>query len=103
MTQTQLELATNGTLTPEMETIAAAEGVTAAVLCRDLARGRIVIPKNHNRSCRSVGIGQGLSTKINASIGTSTDRVDIEAEVRKAVAAEAAGADTLMELSVGGI
>jgi phosphomethylpyrimidine synthase len=85
-----------------MEAIAAAEGVTAAVLRRDLARGRIVIPKNHNRPCRPVGIGQGLSTKINASIGTSTDRVDIEAEIRKAVAAEAAGADTLMELSVGG-
>jgi phosphomethylpyrimidine synthase len=44
----------------------------------------------------------GLATKINASIGTSTDIADIGAEVRKAVAAEKAGADTLMELSVGG-
>ena len=44
----------------------------------------------------------GLRTKVNASIGTSTDIVDIDAEVRKAKAAEAAGADTLMELSVGG-
>ena len=45
-----------------------------------------------------MGIGKGLSTKINASIGTSTD---IGAEVRKAVAAQKAGTDTLMELSVG--
>jgi phosphomethylpyrimidine synthase len=44
----------------------------------------------------------GLRSKINASIGTSTDIVDIDAEVRKAKAVEAAGADTLMELSVGG-
>ena len=44
----------------------------------------------------------GLRSKVNASIGTSTDIVDIDAEVRKAQAAEAAGADTLMELSVGG-
>ena len=44
----------------------------------------------------------GLRTKVNASIGTSTDIIDVDAEVRKAKAAEAAGADTLMELSVGG-
>jgi phosphomethylpyrimidine synthase len=44
----------------------------------------------------------GLRSKVNASIGTSTDIINIDAEVRKAKAAEAAGADTLMELSVGG-
>jgi len=61
-----------------------------------------VVPMNTKRPARVVGMGKGLSTKINASIGTSTDIVDVAAEVAKAKAAEKAGADTLMELSVGG-
>ncbi|MBI5969523.1 MAG: phosphomethylpyrimidine synthase ThiC, partial [Deltaproteobacteria bacterium] len=46
--------------------------------------------------------GMGLRTKVNASIGTSSDIIDVRAEVEKAMAAEKAGADTLMELSCGG-
>jgi phosphomethylpyrimidine synthase len=49
-----------------------------------------------------VGIGKGLRTKVNASLGTSSDIVDVEMEVEKARVAEANGADTLMELSTGG-
>jgi phosphomethylpyrimidine synthase len=49
-----------------------------------------------------VGIGKGLRTKVNASIGTSSDICDIDMEVRKAKIAEEEGADTLMELSAGG-
>ena len=49
-----------------------------------------------------MGIGTGLRTKINASIGTSSDICNIEAEVKKAIIAEEEGADTLMELSAGG-
>ena len=51
---------------------------------------------------RLCGIGEGLRTKVNASIGTSSDLVDIDVEVEKARQAELAGADTLMELSTGG-
>jgi phosphomethylpyrimidine synthase len=39
---------------------------------------------------------------VNASIGTSSDIVDVEMVVEKARTAEMAGADTLMELSTGG-
>lgn len=39
---------------------------------------------------------------MNASIGTSSDIVDVEMDVAKARVAEANGADTLMELSTGG-
>ena len=67
-----------------------------------VAEGKIVLPVNGNGRANPIGIGMGLRTKINASIGTSTDIVDLKAEIRKAQAAEAAGADTLMELSVGG-
>ena len=49
-----------------------------------------------------VVIGYGLRTKVNASIGTSSDICDIDAEIQKAKAAQEEKADTLMELSTGG-
>ncbi|MFH0728419.1 MAG: phosphomethylpyrimidine synthase ThiC [Pseudomonadota bacterium] len=102
MRKTQVELAFEGVVTPEMEAVAATEGILPEIVRNRIAAGQIVIPLNKNRPSRIVGIGMGLSTKINASIGTSTDIADVAAEVGKAVAAQAAGADTLMELSVGG-
>lgn len=100
--ETQIERAKKNEITPEMEKISQDEGITSEVVRRGVASGRIVIPGNHNRKGRVVGIGQGLRTKINASIGTSSDIVDIDAEIAKALAAQEEGADTLMELSVGG-
>jgi phosphomethylpyrimidine synthase len=99
---TQVEAAVAGVVTPEVEQLAAEEGLEVGLVQRRMAEGRMVVPLNRNRPARLVGIGQGLRTKVNASIGTSTDLVDLDAEIRKARAAEAAGADTLMELSVGG-
>ena len=85
-----------------MREVAAAEGVETSVLLENIAEGRCVIPLNRNRPSKLVGIGKGLRTKVNASIGTSSDIIDPAAEVSKAIAAQKAGADTLMELSVGG-
>ncbi len=102
MSKTQVELAVEGVISKEMETAAEAEGLPVELVRERIAEGQIVLPMNANRAHRIVGIGKGLSTKINASIGTSTDIVDVDAEVRKAKAAQQAGADTLMELSVGG-
>lgn len=99
---TQLELAKQGTITPTMESIAADEGLSPEEVRGLFASGRVVAPLNLNRPCKPVGIGTGLMTKVNASIGTSTDIADIATEVKKAQAAEKAGAHTLMELSVGG-
>ncbi|HEY4707949.1 MAG TPA: phosphomethylpyrimidine synthase ThiC [Thermodesulfobacteriota bacterium] len=98
----QVEAAKNGMITEEVRAVAAAERVDPEALREKMADGVCVVPLNRNRKSRLVGIGAGLRTKVNASIGTSSDIVDVGAEVRKAVAAEAAGADTLMELSVGG-
>jgi len=101
--KTQIELAREGTVTPQMEQVAADEHVSARIVREYVAKGEIVIPNNPNRkSQKVVGIGTGLRTKVNASIGTSSDICDIDAEIRKAVAAEEEGADTLMELSAGG-
>jgi phosphomethylpyrimidine synthase len=102
MRGTQVDLAVAGVVTAEMASVARAEGLDADLLRTRVAEGRIVLPISRNRKANPVGIGMGLRTKVNASIGTSTDIVDMDAEIRKAQAAEAAGADTLMELSVGG-
>lgn len=99
---TQIELARQGVITEQMEIVAAGEGVAAEYVRQMVAEGKVVIPWNHTRKPKAVGIGRGLRTKVNASIGTSSDIVDYDAEVRKARAAANAGADTLMELSVGG-
>lgn len=99
---TQLELALQGIITPQMETAAAQEKVSPEFVRQMIAEGKVVIPSNPNHKSTIVPIGKGMRTKVNASIGTSSDIVDIEAECRKARAAQEEGADTLMELSVGG-
>jgi len=100
---TQVELAVNGTISNEMKTVAKQESINEEKIREGVAEGRIVIPYNNKRPpVKTAGIGAGLRTKVNASIGTSSDIVSIDAEIAKAQAAEESGADTLMELSVGG-
>lgn len=103
MVKTQIQWAREGIVTPLMEAAAAGEVLSAGQIRAGMAAGTIVVPCNPNRpSQKAVGIGRGLRTKVNASIGTSSDIVDIDQEVRKAKIAEKEGADTLMELSTGG-
>ncbi len=98
----QVELSVKGIVTEQMKAVAKDEGVSEEYVRDMAAQGKIVIPNNTGRNCNIVGIGKGLRTKINASIGTSTDIADMGLEVEKAKVAEACGADTLMDLSVGG-
>ena len=101
--KTQIELAREGVITSQMKKVAVDEDYSPEIIRDRVAKGEIVIPNNPNRSDQIVrGIGYGLRTKVNASIGTSSDICDIDDEVRKAIAAEEEGADTLMELSAGG-
>ncbi|WP_373501782.1 phosphomethylpyrimidine synthase ThiC [Desulfococcus sp.] len=101
--KTQIELAREGIVTPQMETVARNENFEPEAIRRKVALGEVVIASHPNRKHqRVVGIGSGLRTKVNGSIGTSSDIYDIELEVRKARAIQEEGADTLMELSAGG-
>lgn len=99
---TQIEKAKKGIESDEMREVASSEGVAPGYIMDIVARGQAIILNNTKRKARLVGIGKGLRTKVNASIGTSSDIIDMKAEVEKAKAAEEAGADTLMELSTGG-
>ena len=69
------------------------------LLCREIAEGSAVIMQ---RGDRFTGIGRGLSTKVNVNLGTSTGKINVEDEVRKARIAEEFGADTISDLSMGG-
>lgn len=101
--KTQIESAREKIITPEMKQVAADEGIAEETIRDCVAKGHIVIPGNPQRKTQAVvGIGKGLRTKVNASIGTSSDIASVELELRKAKAAEEEKADTLMELSTGG-
>lgn len=100
--KTQLDRARDGEITQEMKEAAKYDDVSPEFIREGIAKGHIVIYGNPQRKSRVVGIGKGLRTKINASIGTSPDIINIDMEVEKAQVAERYGADTLMELSTGG-
>ena len=98
---TQKSEAQKGNITPEMEAVAHDENINVNKLAKLIADGRVVIPKNINGHSKACGIGDGLKTKINANIGSSSKIDDIELEVNKAKLAQEYGADALMDLSTG--
>lgn len=100
---TQVLAARAGKVTAEMEMVAQREGLSVDFIRSGVASGTIVIPKNMlRRDIKVCGIGQGLRIKVNALIGTSSDRDLISAEVKKLAMAEASGCDSVMDLSTGG-
>ncbi|MDN5335064.1 MAG: phosphomethylpyrimidine synthase [Synergistales bacterium] len=103
MKGTILEQAKAGVITREMKLVAEAEGLSPESLRDLVAQGKVVIPKNAGRDFPGVkAVGKGLSTKVNANLGTSDECADLEFERRKLEAAIKAGTDTIMDLSTGG-
>jgi phosphomethylpyrimidine synthase len=101
---TQLELAKNGTVTPEMNHVAQTEGLDAELVRAEVARGRMVIPANKvhvSKGLKPIGIGIAARTKINANIGKSSLTSDSSCELEKLFIAVKHGADTVMDLSTG--
>lgn len=82
--------------------IARREGVPGAQLAADWQAGRVVILRAKGRRIKPLAVGRGLRVKVNANIGTSPDSSNRQHELAKLAAAVAAGADTVMDLSVGG-
>jgi len=93
-----------GSIPDEVMAVAKVEDVDVIKLARRVAEGRVVIPRNARRlgKVKSVGVGEGLFTKVNVNIGTSGTVVDIEMEKQKARIAVKYRSDTIMDLSVGG-
>ncbi|MDI6641254.1 MAG: phosphomethylpyrimidine synthase ThiC [Elusimicrobiota bacterium] len=116
---TQIESAKQEKISDELKKVAEQENVSIEYLIENVAKGTIVIPKNRLRrttsdtlseqgkavqvrDIRICGIGKGLRTKVNANIGSSPDCISIEKELEKLEVAISLGADTVMDLSVGG-
>jgi len=100
--KTQFEEARAGRITPAMKTAAAAEQQSPEKIRAEIAAGRAVLPANpHHKNLRPVVVGRSFRTKINANIGLSTEQSDCRRELRKLAIALEAGADFVMDLSVG--
>jgi phosphomethylpyrimidine synthase len=100
---TQLEFARAGKITSEMEKVAGYEGLSPEFIRSGISQGTIVIPANVNhKNLIPRGIGKGLSTKVNANIGTSSDYGNLDTELQKLKVAIESKADSVMDLSTGG-
>ena len=100
---TQLEYAKNNIVTPLMKKIILDEKLNSREFLRHIKEGKVIILQNLKHNVKKpCGIGLGLRTKVNANIGTSTDKSQEENELKKLETAVKYGADTVMDLSVGG-
>ena len=98
---TQMKEAKKGNITEEAKIVAKDENISPDKLKGLIAEGKVVIPKNVNRDTKPCGIGEGLKTKINANIGSSSKMEDLPLEIQKAKIAVEYGADAVMDLSTG--
>jgi len=100
---TQLEAARRGIVTPAMQAAAARENMQAEDLRQLIASGKAVLPWNKLRGERTaLAVGKGLTTKVNANIGTSQAYPEAQPELEKLAAALEAGVHSIMDLSTGG-
>lgn len=99
----QLVAAKEGKITQSMKAVARSEGIDAEELRRNIADGKVaVLANNRHKRFTPKGVGKGLSVKVNANLGTSPERIDVDEELKKLKNAREAGADTVMDLSIGG-
>ena len=91
-----------GNITEEMKQVAKKEGISAKALKDLISQGRVVILKNKNKKdLTPVAIGEGLKTKISANIATHYSKSSFEEGLDKLRVAQIAGADCILDLSVG--
>lgn len=99
---TQLQAAREGIVTEAMKIVAADENVSEKAVLSAVASGEAVIPLNpHHVNARPVGVGRMFTTKINANLGRSVTHSGRGDELDKLKVALDAGADFVMDLSVG--
>ena len=99
---TQMQLAREGKITEAMRQAAQSEHIEAETLRERIAKGTVALCANINHAAlKPCAVGEGLSTKVNANIGTSSTYPDIEPELKKLDEAVKCGADAVMDLSTG--
>ncbi|QKG29685.1 phosphomethylpyrimidine synthase ThiC [Campylobacter sp. RM16187] len=102
-TPTQMYYAKRGIITKEMEYVAKVENLSAELVCKEVAKGSMIIPANINHTnLIPMAIGVESKTKVNANIGNSSLASNIDGEIEKLEICLKYGADTVMDLSTGG-
>ena len=100
----QLHFARQGLVTEEMAFVADRENLPASLVMEEVARGRMIIPANINHlNLEPMAIGVASKCKVNANIGASPNASDVNEELKKLHLAVKYGADTVMDLSTGGV
>lgn len=99
---TLIDYLKSGKIPDEIKYVAKKENRSVDYIKDGMLAGRIVIPKNRNHTFPAKGIGEGLSTKINANIGTSELSCNLKVELEKLQLCVKYGADSVMDLSTGG-
>ena len=100
----QMHFARQGLVTEEMAYVAKQENLPDSLVMEEVARGRMIIPANINHlDLAPMAIGIASKCKVNANIGASPNASDAQEEVRKLELAVKYGADTVMDLSTGGV
>ncbi len=100
----QMHFARNGVVTEEMSFVAKRENLPEALIMEEVARGRMIIPANINHlNLEPMAIGIASRCKVNANIGASPNASDVKEELQKLHLAIKYGADTVMDLSTGGV
>ncbi len=103
MEKTVLQEIASGDIPSYIKEAAAREKVELDRFLGSMLAGRAVVPSNRwVRKARPCPVGEGLSVKVNANLGTSLDYQDPQEELKKLKAAVDAGADAVMDLSTGG-
>ena len=97
---TQMDAAKRGIITPEMQTVAEKENLSAEIIRQRVAEGTVAIPANiRHTSLSAEGIGMGLKTKINVNLGISGDCKNYDNEMKKVDLALKFKAEAIMDLS----
>ena len=100
----QLHFARNGVVTEEIAYVANREKLPESLVMEEVARGRMIIPANINHlNLEPMAIGIASKCKVNANIGASPNASDVNEELKKLHLAVKYGADTVMDLSTGGV
>lgn len=100
---TLIDTVREGGSDPRLEAVAKSEAISLDVLTEGLRKGTLCVPwATGHELTPPVAVGDGLSVKVNANIGTSPDKSGLEEELVKLHAAVDAGAHAVMDLSTGG-
>lgn len=100
---TQIKIAKDDELSNEMKIVAEKERINVDTLRKKIADGKVVIPASIlHKNIDPIGIGEDLKIKVNANIGSSPDKAELDYELEKLRICIDAKADTVMDLSTGG-